>query len=156
MDRTRNTADGTTLLVLRLICNLIPAISCQRRFNGRSKHMSYPGLFTQLVLLDNESFLMTAESKAAMRKARVSLWHIPSRSPDLNPVEKYWSHLRRWLRKHDLADLEAGRPPVMRAALKERVRRLLGSARAKTAARNTVRLCVGRRLNQSRVTMPIP
>ena len=91
------------------------------------------------VLCDNESFLMTDASRAAMRKARVSLWRIPSRSPDLNPVEKYWSHLRRWLRKHDLADLEAGRPPVMKAAMKERVRRLLGSAAAKTAARNTVR-----------------
>ncbi|CAK0848387.1 unnamed protein product, partial [Prorocentrum cordatum] len=91
------------------------------------------------VLRDDESFLMTAESKAATRKARVSLWRIPSRSPDLNPVEKYWSHLRRRLRKHDLADLVAGRPPVMRAALKERVRRLLGSAGAKTAARNTAR-----------------
>ena len=91
------------------------------------------------VLCDNESFLKTPDSKAAMRRARVSLWHIPPRSPDLNPVEKFWSHLRRWLRALDLADVTAGRPPVMKSALKERVRRVLRSAKAKTTARNTVR-----------------
>ena len=74
-----------------------------------------------------------------MRRARVSLWHIPPRSPDLNPVEKFWSHLRRWLRALDLADVTAGRPPVMKSALKERVRRVLRSAKARTTARNTVR-----------------
>ena len=91
------------------------------------------------VLCDNEGFLKAPDSKAAMRRARVSLWHIPRKSPDLNPVEKYWSHLRRWLRALDLADLTAGRPPARKAVLKQRVRRLLASARARTAARNTVK-----------------
>jgi hypothetical protein len=46
------------------------------------------------VLCDNESFLDTDESRSAHRRAGIRLWHIPARSPDLNPIEKFWSWLR--------------------------------------------------------------
>ena len=69
-------------------------------------------------------------------RAKVELWHIPPRSPDLNPVERFWGWLRKRLRAMDLADLKAGRQPVKKAGLKVRVRALLQSPKAKEVAKN--------------------
>ena len=88
------------------------------------------------LLCDNESFLSATTSRAAHRKARVLLWQIPPRSPDLNPVEKYWGWLRARLREKDLADLRAKRPPLQRTALKARVRSLIRSSRGKAVAKS--------------------
>ena len=46
------------------------------------------------LLCDNEGFLDAGESRAAHAKARVELWHIPPRAPDLNPVGLYWAKVR--------------------------------------------------------------
>ena len=88
------------------------------------------------VLCDNESFLKATAARDAHAKANVGLWHIPPRSPDLNPVEKFWGWLRRRLRAMDLADLKAKRRPVQRTALKARVRSLVATERAKRVAEN--------------------
>jgi hypothetical protein len=61
------------------------------------------------VLCDNEGFMHDAAAKQATRLQKVNLWHVPPRSPDLNPIEKYWSWLRRELRKRDVADLQAAK-----------------------------------------------
>jgi len=90
------------------------------------------------VLCDNETFLEAPCSRKAHFKANVHLWHVPARSPDLNPVEMFWSWLRRQLRAMDLADLTAKRKPVGKTALKERVRRLCRSAKAKQVAKNCI------------------
>ena len=90
-------------------------------------------------LCDNESFLNAKATKAAHAKARVELWHIPPRSPDLNPVEKFRGRLRKRLRAMDLADFKAKKRPIQRAALKARVRRLVATAKAKDVARSYVR-----------------
>ena len=90
------------------------------------------------LLRDNERVLETAAARAAHARTRVELWHIPPRSPDLNPVEKYWVWLRRRLRAMDLADLTAGRKPVTKPALKSRVRSLVQTAKAKVVAKNVV------------------
>ena len=88
------------------------------------------------ILCDNESFLSAPAAAAAHARARVELWHIPPRSPDLNPVEKFWSWLRARLRAMDLADLKARRVPVRKAAFKARVRSLVRTARAKRVSAN--------------------
>ena len=88
------------------------------------------------ILCDNESFLKTKLTKEAHSKANVELWHIPPRSPDLNPVERFWGWLRKRLRAMDLADLKAGRRPVKKAGMKARVRALLRSQKAKEVAKN--------------------
>ena len=75
-------------------------------------------------------------SNKAYRKPRISLLHIPPKSPDLNPVEKFWGWLRKRLHKMDLADLRAGRPVPDRMAYRERVRRVLKSADAQRVAKN--------------------
>jgi hypothetical protein len=64
------------------------------------------------------------------------LWHIPARSPDLNPVERFWGWVRKQLRAMDLADLKAKRPPVQKTALKARVRALLRTVKARNVAKN--------------------
>ena len=90
---------------------------------------------TSRILCDNESFLKAACSTAAHRKAGVALLHIPPKSPDLNPAEKFWSWLRRRLRELDWADIRLKRPPVGAIALKARIRAIANSRRGKMAAR---------------------
>ena len=88
------------------------------------------------LLCDNEFFLEAKTSRAAHARLNVHLWSIPARSPNLPPVGMFWSRVRRWLRAMDLQDLKAGRPPVQKTAMKDRVRRLLRSAKARNAAVN--------------------
>lgn len=88
------------------------------------------------ILCDNESFLGTDASADALKKARVALWSIPPRSPDLNPVEKYWAWVRKRMRAMDLADLSAKRPVADRAHYKLRFSRLVKTARGKQVAGN--------------------
>ena len=89
------------------------------------------------ILCDNESFLEAPASRKAHQKANVELLHIPARSPDLNPVEMFWSWVRRRLRAMDLKDFHAKRPPVQKTAMKARVRTLLRTQAAKRVAKRT-------------------
>ena len=91
------------------------------------------------ILCDNETFLEAPASRTAHRRVGVSLWHIPARSPDLNPVERFWGWVRKQLRAMDLADLKAKRPPVQKTALKARLRALLSTQKAKRVAQSHVR-----------------
>lgn len=91
------------------------------------------------VLCDNESFLRTAASQKAHRRAKVSLWAIPPRSPDLNPVEKFWSWLRKELLKRDLADVARRRPALSKVEYVARVRQVCRTQRAKRVAGNCAR-----------------
>ncbi len=91
------------------------------------------------VLCDNESFLRTKDSRAAYRRAKVKLWGVPPKSPDLNPVDFFWSWLRRRLRALDLADLQKKRRPLGKTAYVARVRSVCRSAKAQTVAKNCAR-----------------
>ena len=64
---------------------------------------------------------------------------MPARSPDLNPIERFWSWMRRALNKKDLDDLVKKRPVLGRTAYKERIRRLLKSPKAQQVAKNMFR-----------------
>ena len=79
------------------------------------------------ILCDNESFLDGRDSKREYAKTSVHLWHIPPRSPDLNPVERYWAYLRKRLRAMDLKDMADKRAPVGRSELKRRVQTVVKS-----------------------------
>ena len=50
------------------------------------------------VLCDNETFLHTALSKAAHEDENITMWRIPRKSPDLNPVEslRFKKRHQRW------------------------------------------------------------
>jgi hypothetical protein len=91
------------------------------------------------VLCDNESFLRAPVSSAAHRRCKISLVKIPAKSPDLNPVEKYWAWLRKTLRAMYLADLVKKRPVLVRSDYKKRLLRLTKSAKGKQVAANCFR-----------------
>lgn len=62
--------------------------------------------------------------------------HVPPKSPDLNPVEMYWSWVRRTLCRMDLVDLQKKRPVPGKFQYKQRVTKLLKSKKAQEVARN--------------------
>ena len=88
------------------------------------------------VLCDNESFLGAPTCRAAHRRCKVKLWRIPPKSPDLNPVEKYWGWLRKELRRLDMQDMVDKRPVLGKMAYKERIKNLCKSRRSQRVAGN--------------------
>jgi hypothetical protein len=91
------------------------------------------------MLCDNETFLRARPSRVAHERKNITLWKIPAKSPDLNPVEKFWAWTRVSLRNMDLKDLVAKRPAAGRMLYKQRLVRLLKSSKAKQVAGNCVR-----------------
>ena len=65
----------------------------------------------------------------------IKLLHIPAKSPDLNPIESFWGWMRAQLRRRDLQDLRAGRPPLGKMAYKVRLTRFLKTRRAQDVAK---------------------
>ena len=90
------------------------------------------------ILRDNESFLRAPESKDALQRCRVTLWKLPAKSPDLNPIEKYWAWVRKQTRAMDLKDLVAKKPAVGKLTFKARFLRLMKNPRAKEVAARTM------------------
>jgi transposase len=88
------------------------------------------------ILCDNESFLRAAASKAAHQRCKVELWKLPAKSPDLNPIEKYWAWLRKEMKAKDLEDLVAKRPAVAKMAYKARLLCLIKTQRSNEVAAN--------------------
>ena len=91
------------------------------------------------ILCDGEAFLRAKVSIAACSTRKISLWTVPPKSPDLNPVEMFWSWLRRKLRLMDLQDLRKKRRPLGRAAYTARVKSVIKSQKAQTVATNFAR-----------------
>ena len=87
------------------------------------------------MLCDGESFLQADMSMAAYRSKRFQLWVVPPRSPDLNPVEMFWSWLRKKLRLMDLADLRAKRRALGKTAYVQRVKCVIRSQKAQAVAK---------------------
>ena len=88
------------------------------------------------LLCDNEGFLDAKIAKKMYKRHRIEMLHVPPRSPDLNPIERFWAWLRKQLRRKDLADLRAGRPALGKMAFKVRVRALLKTKKAQNAAKS--------------------
>ena len=86
------------------------------------------------MLADNEHFLTAKECKAVYTRKNVILEHVPARSPDLNPIEKFWGWLRRELRRRDLKDLRMKRPALGKTAYRARVRSVLRAKRTQAIA----------------------
>ena len=66
----------------------------------------------------------------------MNLWKIPKHSHDLNPVERFWSWLKKKLRAMDLADCVANRPVLGKTAYKQRIRAVLKTKKAQQVATN--------------------
>jgi transposase len=52
----------------------------------------------QVVIMDNATFHKTERTKKLIEEAGCQLVYLPAYSPDLNPIEKYWANMKRWLR----------------------------------------------------------
>ena len=89
------------------------------------------------ILCDNETFLASRAANDYYAKKNIVLLQIPPKSPDLNPIENYWSWVRKQMRSKDLADLRAGRPALGKTATKARLKALLQTKKAQLVAKNT-------------------
>jgi hypothetical protein len=87
------------------------------------------------VLCDNEAFLRAPATQPLYRDAKIKLWKIPKHSPDCNPVEKFWSWLRRKLQAMDLKDALAKKAVLGKAAYRQRVRSVCSSQEAQRVAK---------------------
>lgn len=76
--------------------------SCDTRlFVAWIEKMLVPELRTgQTVVMDNASFHKSPIIKELIEKAGCKLIYLPPYSPDLNPIEKFWANLKRWIRQH--------------------------------------------------------
>ena len=69
-------------------------------FNTWIEQMLLPELkHGQVVVLDNASFHKSAKTKELIEQVGCKLLFLPPYSPDLNPIEKYWAHLKAKIKK---------------------------------------------------------
>jgi len=52
----------------------------------------------KVIVLDNASFHKNKRTKELIERAGCRLIYLPPYSPDLNPIEKFWSWLKRKIR----------------------------------------------------------
>jgi transposase len=54
----------------------------------------------QVVIMDNAKFHKDKRTRELIEGAKCELLYLPAYSPDLNPIERYWSKLKRWLKEN--------------------------------------------------------
>ena len=52
----------------------------------------------QVVILDNATFHKSKKTKELIERAGCQLLFLPPYSPDLNPIEKFWAKMKKWIR----------------------------------------------------------
>ena len=57
----------------------------------------------QFVVMDNASFHTSHKTKELIESVGCKVIFLPPYSPDLNPIEKYWAYMKRWV-KHNIDD----------------------------------------------------
>ena len=75
---------------------------CDREFfkNWVGNHLVPELKKGQVVILDNASFHYYPELKEDLKKVGCSLLYLPTYSPDLNPIERFWSKLKSCVRHY--------------------------------------------------------
>ena len=53
----------------------------------------------QVVILDNASFHKSGKTKELIESVGCKLIFLPPYSPDLNPIEKFWANMKRWIKQ---------------------------------------------------------
>jgi len=52
----------------------------------------------QYVVMDNASFHKSQKTKELIESVGCKIIFLPPYSPDLNPIEKFWANMKRWIR----------------------------------------------------------
>jgi len=52
----------------------------------------------QVVIMDNASFHKSQKTKELIESVGCRLIFLPPYSPDLNPIEKFWANMKRWIK----------------------------------------------------------
>jgi transposase len=52
----------------------------------------------QIVIMDNASFHKSQRTKELIESVGCSIIFLPPYSPDLNPIEKFWANMKRWIK----------------------------------------------------------
>lgn len=53
----------------------------------------------QVVVMDNASFHRSQKTKELIESVGCRLIFLPPYSPDLNPIEKFWANMKRWIKQ---------------------------------------------------------
>ena len=56
----------------------------------------------QVVVMDNATFHKSQKTRRLIEEAGCKLIFLPRYSPDLNPIEKFWANMKRWIKSHIL------------------------------------------------------
>jgi transposase len=52
----------------------------------------------QVVILDNATFHKSQKVRSLIEAVKCKIIFLPPYSPDLNPIEKFWANMKRWIR----------------------------------------------------------
>jgi len=50
------------------------------------------------VIMDNAAFHKSQKTKELIESVGCKLIFLPPYSPDLNPIEKFWANMKRWIK----------------------------------------------------------
>ena len=53
----------------------------------------------QFVVMDNATFHKSQKTKDLIESVGCKVIFLPAYSPDLNPIEKFWANMKRWIRQ---------------------------------------------------------
>jgi transposase len=54
----------------------------------------------QVVVMDNASFHKSQKTRELIESVDCKLIFLPPYSPDLNPIEKFWANMKRWIKQN--------------------------------------------------------
>lgn len=57
----------------------------------------------QIVIMDNAAFHKSEKIRQLIESVGCKLLYLPPCSPDLNPIEKFWANMKRWIRSNILS-----------------------------------------------------
>ena len=54
----------------------------------------------QVVIMDNAAFHKSKRTRELIESVGCILTFLPPYSPNLNPIEKFWANMKRWIKNH--------------------------------------------------------
>jgi len=95
-----NSQQSATLVNNKSIAPMVFNGSCNTDlFNNWVEHFLIKELKPgQVVIMDNASFHKSQKTKELIESVGCKLIFLPLYSPDLNPIEKFWANMKRWIK----------------------------------------------------------